>query len=643
MRTGMLILYLLIMLIPAVHSSAQEFKWGKISDEELKMTAIAEDPEANAVVLFHRGTIKITPVFGMAMDVHKRVKVLTEAGKEYANVAIYYYKEDDVKNLQAFCYTPEGKKFKLDKKQIFEQSSSRNWRKKVFTIPGVQTGTVFEYKYQLLSKYINHLQPWVFQGVEFTRLSQIEVFLPSGFAYSAVIRNMNENEFASEQKDTHNPYDIRKTATKFTYTVVDKPGIKEEPYMTAIRDYFASILFQLLSFQRTDGFKIDFSKNWDQMADLVWPEFKNFVGQDGGLKSATRERIGSLDDPLEKMKRIYDFVREEVTTLDKVILWGNDFKKPADVYNRKEGGINEKNMLLINMLKNAGFDARPLLISTRSNGVINETWITLQQFNRVIAYVELDNKNYFLNSASRYCPFGQLTPEYDVGQGLLITERTAQIIPIKPLKVKNRQDITTDALLADNGDLKVQAQLSFHGLNGVMERAILEKIDIDKYLTENIKQIHTDAVLDTFSYTDMDSCQKPLQLNMTFSVPAYAQESGNLAYFPVPLLSAFKKNPFVHEKRNFPVDYEYEYDLSETVKITLADGYVLEEKPEIFKSASKSVLFNKIYFTGENQLECRRNFKINNKQVNTIEYERLRQVYEDIVNSDMDQIVLTRQ
>jgi len=642
MLTGRFVLYLIIMLVAAVPLSAQEFKWGKISDEELLMPGIAEDPEANAVVLFDRSIVKITPDFRMEMDVHKRVKILREAGKEFANVSIYFYEEDDVKHLEAVCYTPEGKKIKLDKKQIFEESSSRNWKKKVFTIPGVQAGAVFEYKYQLLSKYINRLEPWLFQGREFTRFSQIEVFLPAGFAYTAAIRNMLENDYYFTQEDVRNPYDIHKKASKFTWTVYNKPGIKEEPHMTAFHDYLASIHFQLVSFQRRDGFKINFSKTWDQMADAVWSDYKDFVGQDGGLKNATRELIGSLDDPLEKMKRIYDFVREEVITQDKTILWGTDFKKPADVHKSKEGGINEKNMLLINMLKKAGFDARPLLISTRSNGLIDENWITLQQFNRVIAYVRVDNKDYFLNSASRYCPFGQLTPEYDVGQGLLITERTAKIIPIKPLKDKNRLDITTDAFLAGNGNLQVQAQLSFHGLNGVLERARLEKKDMDKYLKEKIQQIHADAVLDTFSYADMDSCYKPLQLNMTFSVTAYAQESGNLAYFPIPLLSALKKNPFVREKRNFPVDYEHEYDMSETVKITLADGYVLEEKPETRKSASKSVSFNKIYFTGENQLECRRTFRINNKQVNPIEYERLRQVYEVIVSSDLDQIVLAR-
>ena len=97
-------------------------------------------------------------------------------------------------------------------------------------------------------------------------------------------------------------------------------------------------------------------------------------------------------------------------------------QEPADVVRDKTGSSSEKSMLLINMLINAGLDAKPVWISTRKNGIITPDFCDGGQFNRLICMLKIKSKNYFLYPVSARNPFGCLTPATEVGQGLLIEE-----------------------------------------------------------------------------------------------------------------------------------------------------------------------------------------------------------------------------
>ncbi|MEJ2545674.1 MAG: hypothetical protein P8Y99_16545, partial [Calditrichaceae bacterium] len=84
---------------------AQPREWEDISQEELLMEGIEEDPEADAVILFNTCRIQITPEFDLEKFHHKRIKILTETGKEYASIEIHFWHEDRIHDLEAKCYT----------------------------------------------------------------------------------------------------------------------------------------------------------------------------------------------------------------------------------------------------------------------------------------------------------------------------------------------------------------------------------------------------------------------------------------------------------------------------------------------------------------------------------------------------------
>ncbi|MCK5851681.1 DUF3857 domain-containing protein, partial [bacterium] len=299
------VVFLLMSFLLFNSSFAQDF--GEISDEELQLTGIDEDPEANIVILFNKGTVKISPHFHLEMDMHKRIKILSEVGKDYANVKISFWHEDKIKDLEAVSYSSDGTKHELDDDDVFEERS-KNWKKKIFAIPGVEVGSVIEYKYTLYSDYINNLKIWFFQSDEYTKLSEIKVYLPIGFRYSALEKNLVIHQLYKTKELARNPFELTKKCTKYIWRLTNVPGIKDEPFMRAKHDYYAQILFQLVAYQDQYN-NISYAKKWDDIAERLWNKLKHPIDQDGGLEDFAREQTMHCATDVEKALILYDFVR----------------------------------------------------------------------------------------------------------------------------------------------------------------------------------------------------------------------------------------------------------------------------------------------------------------------------------------------
>ena len=93
-----LILFLTFLVGPAV-LFAQSIKMGEINENELALTQVPYESGASAVILASSGDSRF---FGEMLETtyFYRIKILTEAGKEYADVKIRYFRgETSVENI----------------------------------------------------------------------------------------------------------------------------------------------------------------------------------------------------------------------------------------------------------------------------------------------------------------------------------------------------------------------------------------------------------------------------------------------------------------------------------------------------------------------------------------------------------------
>ena len=164
MKPRILFIIFVLAIVTLYYGEAFCQEWGKVSQEELSMTSIPEDPDADAVILFDRGEY----LFGYACPVtlkrHKRIKVLTKRGSEAANISIPLFYGEKIKDLKGHTITKDGRKIKLKSELVFTKKG-KDWDEVVFTMPGVEEGCVFEYVYDKWIEYTYVLGPWYLMSI----------------------------------------------------------------------------------------------------------------------------------------------------------------------------------------------------------------------------------------------------------------------------------------------------------------------------------------------------------------------------------------------------------------------------------------------------------------------------------------------
>ncbi len=142
-------------------SYSQNYKFGKVSKEELQEQFYPLDSTANAAYLYKR-RLTYTSVSGggisLITEVQVRMKIYNQEGFDWSTVEISLFESsnsnsENATNLKAVTYNLEDNKIqetKLDKDDIFNERKSENWKVKKFTMPNVKEGSVLEWSYKFI-------------------------------------------------------------------------------------------------------------------------------------------------------------------------------------------------------------------------------------------------------------------------------------------------------------------------------------------------------------------------------------------------------------------------------------------------------------------------------------------------------------
>lgn len=617
---------------------AQE--WGEVSDEILGMTALPEDPEADAAILFDKGTIAITLRYELVIQRHTRIKILTERGLKYGDIAIYLGSKDKIDKLRAQTILPTGKKIALRKKDIFTKKRDRG-SEKVFAIPGIEVGAVIEYTYEITNKSLYFLAPWRFQHREFTKLSELTLIVPEGLDYRAFASNSDVPEPKRESFHVADSQLGTALLGRFIWRAENLPALKPEPYMTTLKNYWATLYFQIVSYRNTNdplSQPTVVSKTWDDLAEDFQKGIRHLLRQSRTLQKRTLAIAPETRDAQARARAIYGYVRDSIETSDS----GSEARSSLDLIKRKRGRSDEKNLLLIAMLNAAGLDARPLLISTRDNGRFQEDQPQLQQLNRTIAHVPIDDRVYFLDANDEQCPFDLLPPNFLSEKGFLVKEDEGEVVAIPTPKDAAMRRSTTRARLTENGDLLCRTTIEFEGYRGRTEREKLTKKKPRPYVEEILETRFGEVSVDTFQIARDREVDLPLEVQIEYRIQNYAQVVGDMIYCPSALLHQLKSNPFKREKRYFPVEFNYGFASEETVDLALPPEFEVVELPEVQTVASLGLRFRSACDADSNGVQFQRTFSVNRVFYTPAQYPRLRNAYSQIASADQGQVVLRR-
>jgi len=655
-------LFLLYLLISVTVVIAQEksghsfMKLGNISIDELKMARYDKDTSANAVVLYDAGQsyFSLNPGTGLVLnfDRHVKIKILKKSGYNWADIAVPLYRNSSsekelLMNLKGSTFNlVDGKmeSSKLTKESMFEEKNTDNWTTQKFTMPNVKEGSVIEFSYRIQSVFFFNLRDWTFQQTIPVLWSEYTTTIPEYFHYKKLAQGY-EKFLVSAEKPVNVSLGAaigNTSGTEYHWILKDVPAIEREPYMTSINNYVSKIEFELGSFSIPGQVYETYNNSWGKVSSnlLASERFGAQLSRTNFVKAALAPLIAGQNEPEKKMTAIYEYVKNNITYNNQKHLFAeNNLRK---VLEAKAGSSAEINLLLISMLKEAGLEANPVILSTRDNGYVGSTsFPNISKFDYVVGHVQIGEKQYLLDATEPLALPNILPVKCLNGQGLLVNAQAPRWIPLLA-GAKASHTYQSYLTIGNDNSLKGKIETICNGYTALQYRKNIQSEGEKKYV-ENFRNKLTDWEINKFSIQHAAAPAEALKMNYEVNLTGQSQPV-NAIYLNPMQNQGEKENPFKLETRKFPIDFATPIEETYLFSYTIPEGFKVEEQP---KNAVVSLPENGGRFLYSvtsmgNTINVVSKLVINRPNFAAAEYLYLKEFYDLIIAKHAEQIVLKK-
>ena len=588
-------LFLLIGSDPSLVSELSAQAFPPVATDELKMTAEPLAPGVEAIILERRDDrdderLKESKYF--------RIKVLTETGRERANIQIPFNRGYvKVKNVRARTIAPDGSISDFHG-QIYERELIKgkwgNYVAKVFTLPDVRVGSVLEYSYDLdLTRYPYDAN-WILNSDLFTRKAHFSFkpdYRPTFFRRSLVwYSNISTGQEPTEGREHVLQMEI--------YNI---PPFVAEDYMPPENELKSRIDFRYVD----GGAERDPDKFWKQVSSGWYLGLERFLGKPKAMEEALRQIVLPDDPPETKLRKIYARVQALRNTSLDLERTAEDEKrgneKPAqnvaDIWKSGYGTSVELPWLFLGLVRAAGFEAYGCWISDRSEYFFYPQQMRSDRLRNNVVLVRLNGKELFLDPGAPFAPFGVLPWMETSSPGLRLDSNGGSWIHT-PAPSSSASQIQHDAKLTllPEGGLEGWVKVSYTGLEAMWLRLkerntdqVGRKAAVEELLRESIP---VTADVNLTNRPDWDNAEAPFTAEFTIKIPTWTASAGHRVLVPVGIFSAAEKHIFESSVRIHPIYFAYPYGQSDDVTIELPDSWQVVALPQALKKTSYDIAYS---------------------------------------------------
>lgn len=630
-------LYVFLYLIATYGLYAQELGhiFGEIDIEDLRMKAYSADSTASAVKLlsyghayYNEGTHQIKLV------IHERVKILNKEGLSFGDLALAFPNIIRVGKLRASVYnlndSGEMVETKVNRRKVFKERTGDKKRSIKITFPDVKVGSVIEYSFEVNTRLATTFYPWYFQDFIPVRHSEFLVEFPTFASYKVKVVNDRLMDYISPPNGETQRYIAK-----------NLPAVRPEPFVGNLNDYRCAVSFEVSNTSqfRTVGDE-QFIADWSGVnRDLLF-------NISFGRRLSEAKEIAKLLPPLEglsdreKIRVIRQTVMEQMTwdkTEGLAVLFPLD-----EVWEAKIRPAQEINMLLIAMLREAGFDADPVVISTRDKGNPDPSNAFINQFNYVIAHVSSGDEAILLDAAYEQYPAGLLPTRLINKIGLLVDYETPRWIDLN-LNGEREVSIYSSEISFDE-QLNMEGVLTIieDGVSAIQQRKFL-KSRTETEVLQHYRQRFSSLAVESVQVINLEGTTEKLKILLEFRRDA--EEAYGPDVFLNPLI--FKKmieNPFKASQRFTPVDYEVPQALRWVYTIKLPESVKIKALPEpmALLLPDNEGLFIYNIAAEKNQIKVLIKYSLQKTFFTVNEYPKLRSFFQEVASSQQAMCHLIR-
>jgi hypothetical protein len=658
-------IFVVFYVLVSLYAQAQDptiMKWGAIDRKELLMTIYPADSNASAVVLGSYGYTYFTYSngrFQVSYKIHKRIKILNKEGYKYANVEVPLWStnnndsKESIAEIQGATYSLNPKSGGIDRtfleeKNIYTEiaSSQKGRQLKIvkFALPDIKEGCIIDYTYSVHSDFIMILNAWEFQEKIPVLKSEYLIKMIDELSYVYVIQS---NEPFKDMPDPTSKI-AKSNAGLRTYRWLQEniPAFKDESFIANTDDYIGKIQFQLANYTFPNSSTKEIFSTWEKTISELWNDsrYGGFVKRKGATKDLVSSLIIDKNTEKEKLNAIYDYVKENIEAEAYSGIWTQN--TPKDLLNKKIGYKHEINLLLVNMLREAGLEANPILLSTRSHGRIYKNYPILERFNYSIAYIKIGEEEILLDATKPMLPIGMLPADVLNGEGLLMDKdgKESRWINLQN-RTKSTQMWIAKLHLLEDGLLEGALEMNLQGYEALRQREKYAKLQKEE-ASEQGKDSKESDKYDSFkdSLENLYDYQKPLKGKSNFKSNFHTEQNGERIYLNPLLDFKMKENPLKAKERKHLIDFAYPFEDTFIMTYFIPNTYQVEELPksERLQWADKSVRFDYLASVNGNAVQVVCKLIVNRAVFAPNEYQDLKNTFAKIVAKQNEQIVLKK-
>ncbi|PZO29944.1 MAG: transglutaminase [Flavobacteriaceae bacterium] len=652
----------------------QKYELGKVTVEELQEKACSIDTSAVAAVLFRKGEVKFNfsqnNGFEIVTTVKTKIKIYKEEGYDWANKVVRYYSDGNFKEKVSFndvasynLVNDKIVKTKLKSDGEFDEKINKFWGSKKITLPNVKVGTIIEFEYSIISPNFSKLENWSFQEKIPVMYSEFITYIPEYFSYRNQLRgyltptitnDLNIRTISIDSKERqvgngsfspprtiYNKDNIDFKEKKTVYTLSKIEALKDETFVNNLKNYISSVEHELESIQYPNQPFKNFSTDWETVTKNIYDNesFGQELNKTGYFEKDIDELISGKNDFFEKAALIFNFVKTNMN-------WNEFYGYGCDVgvrkaYQDKVGNSAEINLMLTAMLRYAGIDANPIIISTRGNGI--SFFPSRTAFDYVISGIELENNIILLDATNKYS-LPNILPIRDLNWIGRIIRKSGSSSPINLMPKKNSIDaVNLIASINSEGEVSGKIREQYFDYNAFIFRNSYNGVSKDSYV-EKLEKRHSGLEITDYDVQNSSDLSKPIIESYSFTNNNVSEIIGDKMYISPLLYFTTTENPFKQETREYPVDFVYPHQDKYNISLTIPDGYTIETLPQPSAMAMPDGLgkFSYNISKNNNQIQLLYSLDINQAIISPEYYDALKNLYKEIVNKQTEKIVLKK-
>ena len=625
-----------------------------VSKEELAMTSDAKAPDAAAVYLYREETEDDPHAF---RTIYARIKVLTEEGKSAAVVhvnfpetfvynaagtnssrmtgglgggsgstatsvaptntahwdvpSINHTGEDQpwdtdsyqgkvtIGALEGRVIHPDGTVIPLAGKpaDLLKAAMGPRGSETTFTMPGVEVGSIIEYRYQVRYDRFLTAPDWQLQKPYFIHKEHF-VFRPSGQFLPQNVTGAGVGD--SALKDPHDNIltDIHfrpvlppgKSVTRdamgnWTIDLADVPAIPQEPFAPSLNTEAYSVDFFYT-------YTFDVKDYWQKQMSYWTKQLNAYTSSNQALQSAVKDAVSPSDSPLEKAKKLYALVQRFQNTdssPDGAPLTGSEWipkAKVSAVLQARKGSSNQIAFLYLALVRAAGISARPERIASRSLHVFTAQYMDNVQLDSVLVALKIDGKEILVDPGTRMAPFETLHWAHTGAGGVALGAGNQAEIVVTPLqKSTNNSTLHVGTVnVSPKGTVSGTLKVAFIGQKAIELRQLGVKSGVEAVQAEVARIIAQQVPKGIHIAVDHVGYLNDPDRQLLAVIPvsgSFSPELDGRLVLPRTFFEAQEQNPFPEDSsRELPVDMRYPAQEQEQITYVLPPGFALAGTPE---------------------------------------------------------------